>query len=442
MSHRNLLLLLTAIVVSYTCHVRANRSRYGRYLTQVLDTIDDRALELVPQTDLFEGAMRGIERTLHYRGDQHSGFISARDAASFEADLNQEFGGVGVVISLESEDDELKIIAHPLLGTPAFKAGMRSGDRILRIDGVDTAGMNLDDVKRRMRGPIGEAVELTVLHESETAEVTLSVVRDTINIPSVLGDHHVDGGWDFRLEQDSRIGYLQITSFANKTVDEVDEALDELEARHVEALVIDLRGNPGGALDVAIEIADRFLTGDKTIVSVRGRGGKPQESFVSSGTGTWLDLPMAVLVDGNSASASEIVAACLQDHDRAVIVGERSYGKGTIQQVLKIESGRSILKLTTASYWRPSGKNIHRMNDDTPDDDDWGVLPNDGFVVTLTEEEKERLGEARLRALYDDGNVSVEPVPDGTPSGEASASAFARDRQLQKAVEYLQSQLD
>ena len=453
MSHRNLLVLLTAITVSYTCHVRADRNSYGRYLTQALEAIDRWSLVPVPQSDLFESAMHGMVGELHKRGDQHSTFINARDATDFKADLEQEFGGVGVMISMEGKGDQRAIIAHPLLGAPAFEAGVRARDRILRIDGFETTGMTLYDIKHLMRGEKGEPVELTVLHEGATSPVTLTIVRDTINVPSVLGDHRLaDGAWDFRLEQDPRIGYLQITSFANKTVDELDAALANLATQDVRALILDLRDNPGGALDVATEATDRFIPGGKTIVSIRGRDGPAQEEYISSGQGVWLNLPMVVLVNRNSASASEIVAACLQDHGRAVIVGERTYGKGTVQQVLDIESGRSRLKLTVASYWRPNGKNIHRWREDAPTGEDWGVLHDDGFVVTLSKEEEERLIEARRRRILYNEAPAVDDISgddtdgDNTdetePAADTPPSLAPVDLPLQKAVEHLQSQID
>ena len=422
--------------------MKVDHSTYGRYLTRVLQVVDEQALEEVSQKELFDGAMLGIVNQLKERGDEYSDYISAEDTPEFNADLEQEFGGVGVMIKLEpvSDDEdapkELVVVNPPLAGTPAQGAGIRVRDRIVKIDGKDTAKMSMKDVVHTMRGKVGQPVDLTVIHEGETESKTLTIVRAIISVPSTLGDRpQADGSWDYRLEEDPRIGYIRITNFGEKTVGELSEVLASLKQQNVEALILDLRDNPGGLLEAAKEVCDMFLKADQPIVSIRGRRKQTQREYVSSGTGLYTDIPLAILVNGYSASASEIVAACLQDNKRAIVVGTRSYGKGTVQHVIRIEAGKSILKLTSASYWRPSGKNIHRMRD-ADESDDWGVFPNEDLEVKLTEEQDNQRRVARKnRDLYQD-----DAVPKAE-SDDDSSEPFV-DVQLQKAVEELQKQLD
>jgi carboxyl-terminal processing protease len=259
-----------------------------------------------------------------------------------------------------------------------------------------------------------------------------------INVDSILGDvRKADGTWQFRLQEDPRIAYIRITTFANKTPAELGLVLARLKAEGVEGVVLDLRENAGGALDTAVAVCDMFLAADLPIVETRGRDRQVLDRFVATGNGRYQDLPLAVIVNGNTASASEIVAACLQDHARAIVVGERSFGKGTVQQLIPVESGRSLLKLTTASYWRPSGENIHRLPDTEPDDP-WGVRPDAGYEVPLSEAEYVTYRQYRSqRDLIGQG-----PTDDAaSPLAEAPAGGFT-DRPLEKAVEYLRDVLN
>ncbi len=204
-----------------------------------------------------------------------------------------------------------------------------------------------------------------MVHPGLSEPVDIDLKRETIMVNSILGDiRDQKGNWKFALAIDSRIALLRITKFGDKTVAELTNVLALLTDQGVEALVIDLRDNYGGALDAAAAISDMFLRGGEAIVTTRGRDRKIRDRYVATGQGIYTQIPLAVLINHNSASASEIVAACFQDHRRAVIVGQRSYGKGTVQRLMRVESGRSLLKLTSATYWRPSGVNIHRMPGD------------------------------------------------------------------------------
>jgi carboxyl-terminal processing protease len=274
-----------------------------------------------------------------------------------------------------------------------------------------------------------------------------------ISVETVLGDHrNGDGTWNYLLEGDQRIGYLRITAFSRDTAADVQQVLQELTSKGLDGLILDLRFNPGGLLSAAVAISDMFIS-DGAIVSTEGRNTKPQV-YEAHAEGTFEGFPIAVLVNGYSASASEILAACLQDHERGVVIGERTWGKGSVQNVIELEGGRSALKLTTASYKRPSGKNIHRFEGDD-DDDDWGVLPTEGYAIKLNGEQTRRLIESRrerdIVRIRPQGSVADKAPPDKNPdAGEADAaesgdvqqggSGFV-DPQLQKAREYLQGLL-
>ncbi|MDC0936065.1 S41 family peptidase [Pirellulales bacterium] len=435
MSQRNLLLLTVASIFCYVCFVRAERSPYARYLAAAYSTIDRWALLEPEDHELFNGAMQGMIDVLEEQGDEHSQFIEAERAAAFREDIRQEFAGVGIMLSMLGDPPEPVVVAPPMPGTPAFQAGIRRGDRIVAVDGTKTDGLELSDIVRLVRGPEGDVVTLSVRFENDDLVREVPLKRAIITVESILGDlRDEEGQWQFRLQQHPEIGYVRITKFGNKTAEELQRVLAGLHAEDLHGLVLDLRDNYGGSLDAAIEVCDLFLPAGQTIVVTRGRSNRVLERFQSSGNGPYLDVPIAVLVNQNSASASEIVAACLQDHDRAEIVGQRTYGKGTVQRLLRTESGRSQLKLTTATYWRPSGKNIHRMPGEGQDDPQWGVMPDEGLDLTLSNEEHRnwQLYRARrdLRTGPEDPADELPPI-----AAEQELPADYSDRVLERAAE-------
>lgn len=387
MSLRNLLLFLTTAVISYACYVRAEQNPYARYVASSYSIIDRWSLVNPPDQELFDGALNGMVEVLNKRGDEHSMFVDGQDRDSFREDLIQEFGGIGVRILQLGDPPQLTIVGPPEPGTPAFNSDIRSGDLVVAIDGKLTEGLEMPDVLKLMRGPIGTPVVLSVIHADEEEPVDIEIVRDVITVDSILGDYRDDNNkWQYHLLNDTRIGYMRIIKFGDKTEAELTNHLATLTTEGVQALILDVRDNYGGALDAAVGISDLFLRAGLPIVTTRDRDEQIRERFVSTGRGGYLQLPLAVLINHNSASASEILAACLQDYKRAVIVGERTYGKGTVQRLMPIESGRSLLKLTAATYWRPSGDNIHRMPGNT-DADPWGVKPDEGFEVPMDDEQ-------------------------------------------------------
>ena len=334
-------------------------------------------------------------------------------------------------------------------GTPAYQAGVLAGDVILKIDGKATDQMRLSEAVDMIQGDPGQPISLTVRHEGVPDPVDLTIVRAEIKVASVLGDQRKSDDpskWDYLYDKANKIGYIRITNFGETTAEETRAAVEDLEKQGVRGLVIDLRNNPGGLLRSAVEICDLFLE-NGVIVSTKGRNHK-DEVWTAKPEGTLLlpaeKHPIAVLVNKYSASASEIVSACLQDHHRAMIVGERSYGKGSVQNIIMMEHDTSALKLTTASYWRPSGKNIHRFPDRKAfeaagiNPDEWGVKPDEGFEVPMKDAER-----YDYMVYRSDRDIIRTPKKDGKrePARDDKKPPFV-DRVLQKAVDQLKTQIE
>lgn len=428
---RNLLTIFLASIVSLACYWKADRNRYASALAKAMNVIDAHYLDEVSYRELYENAMRGMSKGL----DPYSSYISPAERSRFMEGIEQEFGGIGILVEVDQKTGRLTVMS-PLLDTPAYRAGIKAGDVILKIDGQDTTGTTLMDAVDLMRGKPGTPVRLALRHVGEEEPFEVEITRAIIPIDSVLGDRRSkDGTWDFLLEEDPRISYVRVTTFGEHTVDELTEILKD---REVEALVLDLRDNAGGLLAAAVDTCDLFID-DGVIVSTRERGGRMHRAPAKATSKTIVDreIPMVVLTNRFSASASEIVAACLQDHGRATIVGQRTWGKGTVQNIIDLEGGLAALKLTTASYWRPSGKNIHRRKD-AGDEDDWGVRPDKGFNIVLTDEEADRVRKDRRKrdAFLNGGRENGTADPE-----EENADESLYDPQLHRAIEYLDSQL-
>ena len=438
MSQRNLLILLLAGVVSYTCYVRGEQNPYARHVASGLAAIEQGALEKVPNRELFDGAMHGMVGVLRRHGDEHSQYLPEEEADPLRTEMRQQFGGIGVRIRLDGDPPQLIVAGPPDPGTPADRANLRASDRILAIDDRPTDGLSLADVLALMRGEPGSAVHLTIQHQHQEAPRTIELMREIISIESVLGDvRDADGRWQFRLPDHPEIAHIRIAFFGDRTAEEFDQMIGELVDGGINAAVLDLRDNAGGALDAAVAVCDLLLPADRTIVETRGRGETLRHRYATTGAGKYLHLPLAVIVNRNSASAAEIAAACLQDHGRATVVGERTYGKGTVQQLVPI-ANKSLLKLTWASFWRPSGANIHRMAD-APDEGRWGVIPDAGLERRLLQEE---YATYRKHRLARDARAAAEPTPAAGGNGDEDTGEAFVDLQLMMAVEHLRGTFD
>lgn len=427
MPRRNLHIVMLVAVVSLVCYHRAARSRYASVFAEAMGYIQSEYVEPIDDRTLFNAAMSGMTSEL----DPYSGYINPKAYSQFNVEMRQEFGGVGIEVSLDPQTKRL-IIVNPLVDTPAFEAGALAGDTIVAIDGESTEGWTLEDAVGTLRGPEGKPVTMTVLHKGQTEPVDLYLKRARIEIESILGDtRNRDGTWNFYLDEHPEIGYVRIASFGEQTVRELKKVL-KFQDHPIEALIIDVRGNPGGLLDAAVDICDMFVS-EGEIVSTRGRQARDTQSYVATSGATIVPegLPVVVLVDEGSASASEIFAACLQDHERAAVAGQRSWGKGTVQKIIDLEGRRSALKITTATYWRPSGKNIHRLEEKRDLAGEWGVQPSLGLDVEMTEEE--------IIAYYKwrrERDIAIGPPEN---SNDTEMAELSVDPVLKQAIEYLKS---
>lgn len=425
---RNLVFLAVAAIVCLASWAARERDARGRRFGEVLGHIDRAYLEPVDGEALFATAVEATVAKL----DEHSAFLRGADRDDLESLLDQQFGGVGLELGIDDRTRAVTVLA-PLPGSPAWRAGIVAGDVIEAIDGTATAGLQLRAVIGRLRGRPGESVRLRVASwaPSETLDPAaaptsssreVALVRETVKVESVLGDRRrPDGSWQWMLDGEPGIALVRIVSFGEHTAADLDAALatiDREAAGRLRGLVLDLRGNPGGLLGAAVDTCDRFLD-EGVIVSTAGRRSDAAEAGVTrrAEPGAALaGVPLAVLVDGLTASAAEIVAACLQDNRRATVVGSRTYGKGTVQSIVPLSDGRSLLKLTTSEYLRPSRANIHRRPGDG-DDDVWGVTPAPGFEITPPAATLERTRVwRRARDLGDQGPAasamprSIDPV--------------------------------
>jgi carboxyl-terminal processing protease len=423
MPPRNIIVIFLSLIVTLVCSATARQLKYAATIAEAMDIVESQHLEAVPRRDLFKSAMNGMMREL----DEHSAFIDDSDYKRFRENLNQEFGGIGILVDFDEKENYLSVLS-PMYNTPAHRAGMRAGDLIMKVDDVDTLGMKSDDVIPLMKGRPGSDVKLKIRHRNETDPIELTLTREIIPVPSVSGDVRDEkGDWIFTLESNPRIGYIRLSQFGERSTEELKTTLESLNGQ-IDSLILDFRFNPGGLLESAVEICDMFID-EGVIVSTRGRQGDELDvESATSGMALSPSIPLVVLVNKYSASASEVVAACLQDHGRAVVCGERTYGKGTVQNVIELERNRSVLKLTTASYWRPSGANIHRLST-AKDEDDWGVRPNEGFLIPMDLEAMTKV--ATYRNFRDLKNLPSAPPPEEAPPP-------AEDLQLKRAIEYLQ----
>jgi len=340
-------LLVVAVVVGLA--VDSTGAKEDNFFSDVMrmdnvaTKIHQNYVEEVSSKDLVDNAIKGMTQIL----DPHTSYFEAKEYEDLRTQTEGKFGGLGIIISIR---DKVLTVMTPISGTPAYRAGLQSGDQIIRIDGVSTRGYTSDKALTKLRGEPGTEVKLLIRRRGEAQDHEYVIRRDIIQIKSVPFYGVLDGG----------IGYLTLQQFSQEAGAEVEKAVRELLKKNIKGLVFDLRHNPGGLLPQAIEVAEKFLPKNSVVVSTRGRVRNQNKEYRSS-TGAVLpaDMPLIVLVDRSSASASEIVAGAVQDWDRGVILGDTTFGKGSVQSVLQLDAVNHI-KLTTAFYYTPAGRCINR----------------------------------------------------------------------------------
>ena len=326
---------------------RAQRTanRYAEYLrryTDVLRIVEKEYATEVEPGELVHASIRGMLRTL----DPHSNFLERRDYVNLQERQKGSYHGLG--ISVQTIDGDLTVVS-PFEGTPAYRLGIRAGDIISKIEGEETRGMALDGAVKRLRGPKGSAVTISITRAGYDQPLDFTIVRDEIRLRSVPYFFNLEDG----------VGYIRLADFTETTASELEEALTTLKEQNARGLVLDLRDNPGGLLDQAVSVSNKFLEKGSLIVYTRGRTPGSDQEYIANRPSTHDTLPLVVLVSRGSASASEIVAGAIQDHDRGLIVGENTFGKGLVQSIYRISEGNG-LALTTAKYYTPSGRSIQR----------------------------------------------------------------------------------
>ncbi len=393
----------------------------------ILNEIEEKYVEEQDPQKLIYGAINGMVRVL----DPHSAFLTQEEYKELRIETKGEFGGIGIEITIR--DGTLTVVS-PIEDTPAYRAGLQAGDRIIKIDGQITKDMNLTDAVKLIRGPKGEEVVLTILREGEARLIDVPIIRDIIRIQSVK--------WK-NIGED--IAYIRVLAFQDRTDSKLKQAVSEtgIGTKPLKGLILDLRNNPGGLLDQAVRVTDAFLdTG--IIVSTKGRMKNQDMTFhASPELSVPTDLPMIVLVNQGSASGSEIVAGALQDHQRAVILGTRTFGKGSVQTIIPLDDD-SGLRLTTALYYTPGGRSIQAE----------GIVPDVESPATAAEPEMvQRPSEPRrflrerdlLHHLDPKGTpVPAEPDMQPAPGPDEPAQEEPRevkdsDPQLERAIDLLRT---
>ena len=374
------------LAISYDRKKRDDLYRQVELFSDVLAIVDAEYVDEIKPKDAIYGALKGMLTSL----DAHSQFMDPETYNELKVDTEGKFGGIGIEISIK---DGLLTIIAPIEDTPAWKAGLKSGDKIVKINNDLTRGIDLTKAMKKLRGKPGEEVNLTILRESEKKLLEFKITRAIIKINDIKQTKILEDG----------IGYIRIIEFRETTPKDFDKAIEKLSKLGMKALILDLRNNPGGLMESALEVTGKFLPEDKLIVSTKGRKEDQNLVIMSQDKHPILNLPLAVLINEGSASGSEIVAGALQDYKRAKIFGAKSFGKGSVQTVIPLSDG-SALRLTTSKYFTPSGKVIHGK----------GVLPDVVIGKPENEEEKEIFEENGLTEKPEIGDKSwdykLDPV--------------------------------
>ncbi len=381
-----------------------------KLLVDVLGFVQDNYVDEPETQKLIYGAATGMVRTL----DPYSQFMEPEIHREMKTETEGQFGGVGLRLTLK---DDWLTVQTPMPGSPAYRLGVLPNDRVVEIDGAPTKDMNMSDALRSLRGSPGTKVKLKLERgpedgaEGSWKTVSVEITRELVKIESTLS-MKLDGG----------VGYLRIAEFSAKTADDASDALKKLKKDGATSLILDLRNNPGGLLSAGVEVASTFLGEGKLIVYTQGRKADSRQDFTAGVKAPYPALPLVILINGGSASASEIVAGAMQDHKRAVVVGERSFGKASVQSLIPLPDG-SGLRLTVARYYTPAGRSIHRDEKNKTG----GIIPD--IVVPVTPE-----AEAKLYAQWE-----LIYAKDKKPHSAVKAEEMVHDEALDRAVELLKA---
>ena len=396
MHRRNLLIVAIVVPGCLLACAAQDRTGQGKRFAEVIHRIDKGYFRTIDSEQLFQAAMEGVFHKL----DDRSEFIEPSKLRNYERDFKKEFAGIGVELDAELSSGDIVVVA-PVYGGPAWQAGIRSGDRIVSVEDIETSGRNLSKIVAQFRGEVGSQVDLCIRKQGvglndRSAIQDITISRRNITIESVRGDRRLPGGnWDWWLQGDPNIAYLRISHFSKRTDTEVAGLIEKLAFKQPpKGLVIDLRGNSGGMLEGGIALCNLFLE-DGLIVAVtndrlkdRSNRKQLQQKWTATAGQVLKGVPIAVLVDEFTASVAEIVAACLQDHKRATIVGSRSFGNASVQTITTLSSGPGAIRLTTNEYQRPSGTSLNRLSTST-ESDAWGVRPDSNFAFSPTRKQLE-----------------------------------------------------
>ena len=405
-----------------------------KVFSEVLSLIESTYVEKVSSEKLIEGAIHGLVKTL----DPHTSYMPPDAYHEMKVQTSGKFGGLGIEVSMR---DGILTVISPIEGTPAFDAGIQAKDKIVKIENDSTLDMSLNDAVSRLRGEVGSPVSITILRDRLKAPLLVKIVRDIIKVQSIKKKvYHSD------------IGYIKIRSFSKNTSSDLDKALSYLRNKNITKLILDVRNNPGGLLNQAVEVSDRFLGNGNLIVYTKGRMEYQNSRFTTHDKIKHVDYPMIILVNGGSASASEIVAGALQDLGRAVILGTPTFGKGSVQTIMPLSDG-SALRLTTARYYTPSGK-IIQENGIIPD-----IVIENQPLPTISEKineeakkptDKEKIrrflrerdlkkhlkGKTSIEGSEKDNQKKITPNGDGKSLSELEKD-LDKDAQLRHAVSLL-----
>ena len=406
---------------------KGNQNAYNKLkvFSEIISLIESNYVETVKSDTMIEGAISGMVKSL----DPHTSYMPPATYKEMQVETTGKFGGLGIEISMR---DGILTVVSPIDDTPAFRAGVKAGDKIIKIEDESTLDMTLQDAVSLLRGETGSPINITIFRKNFKAPKEFTIVRDIIKVRSVV----------HKLYQ-TDIGYIKIRSFSKNTSSDLDKALADLEKKGITKLILDVRNNPGGLLNQAVEVTDRFLNRENLIVYTKGRSNEQNMRFTSHDKVAGVNYPLIILVNGGSASASEIVAGALQDLNRAIVLGTPTFGKGSVQTIIPLSDG-SALKLTTARYYTPSGRVIQE-NGIEPD-----ILVEMEAVEEIKKKDEDEDSEekTKLRRFLREkdlkkhlkGKSSIEGI-DENASEELKVKKLdedlKKDNQLQQAVSLL-----